>query len=289
MPQIISTEPLAQLLRSIAHQERTGILRVEQLGERQAGRGELYFEKGHLTHAYCGQETGRTAVRHINEWKHIICSFHSISKPLPAMTRILNPSRERTEEKPLAPIQFAKVPQTENLRPAAASMLTGHPESGKNRSTQTHEKHIQALKEPQTEVIPSTHLNLIPPLTESNQPLALHREQSEASTPPTHHTRRRSAQTDLPEQELPPRLSPTPYPPEEERLPGRAAIFKARSMAATSRTIQCMTRRERIIFILLDGRRTIQDIARLTHQPESEVEQTLVHLTKSGYTQYIQG
>jgi DNA-binding IclR family transcriptional regulator len=50
-----------------------------------------------------------------------------------------------------------------------------------------------------------------------------------------------------------------------------------------------MERRERIVFILLDGRRTIQDIARLTHQPESDVEEILVQLTQDRYTQYIQG
>lgn len=60
-------------------------------------------------------------------------------------------------------------------------------------------------------------------------------------------------------------------------------------MIATTQVIQQMERRERIIFILLDGRRTIQDIARLTHQPEYDVEQTLVRLTRVGFTQYIRG
>lgn len=60
-------------------------------------------------------------------------------------------------------------------------------------------------------------------------------------------------------------------------------------MAATARAIEHMERRERIIFILLDGRRTIQDIARLIHQPESEVEHILLHLTQHGYTHYLQG
>jgi hypothetical protein len=50
-----------------------------------------------------------------------------------------------------------------------------------------------------------------------------------------------------------------------------------------------MERRARIVFILLDGRRTIQDIARLTHQAEYEVEQILIDLTKRGYTHYLCG
>ena len=60
-------------------------------------------------------------------------------------------------------------------------------------------------------------------------------------------------------------------------------------MIATAQAIQRMERRERIVFILLDGRRTIQDIARLTHQAEYDVEQILVYLTRTGYTQYVRG
>jgi hypothetical protein len=276
MPQIISTEPLAQILRSIALQERTGILRIEQLGERQAGRGELYFEKGRLTRAYCGQETGRTAVRQISAWKQITCAFHSISKPLPATTHILNPSRARTENKPPVRTQFA-----------AVSRQTAHFKSGKNGPADTQE----GLYEPETEAIPSARLHLNTSPAGGMQLPVLHGEEGEAGMPPTRGTRTLQHWPTHKEAALH-HLPPTPHPTSLSggtTLPGRTAIFKARSMVTTARAIQCMQRRERIIFILLDGRRTIQDIARLIHQPEAEVEQTLVHLTNSGYIQYIQG
>jgi hypothetical protein len=249
MPQTITTEPLAQMLKSIAHQERTGILRVEQLGERNAGRGELYFEKGRLIRAYCGQETGKAAVQHISGWKQITCSFHGISRPLPITTRILTPSRERTEEKPPAHPPHSRRSRTENLSPTSELVATEHLEGAKSRPEGMTEKQTRNLRRWTTHPDPA------------GQAIPRH--------PP--HT---------------PRLDPLPG---EEALPGRTAIFKARPMVATAQTIQRLQRRERITFILLDGRRTIQDIARLTHQPESEVEQTLVHLAKSGYVQYIQG
>jgi len=272
MPQISATEPLAQMLRSIALQERTGILRIAQLGERHMGRGELYFEKGHLIRAYCGQETGRAAVRQISTWKHITCAFHSVSKPLPAVTRMLSPMQDSRAEQPLAGLQFASVPHTEDLRPAAASVLSIHRKRSKRRPADQPEQRPAASDTPPTTVITTTPMQLTPLPARDRRLSVLYRESPA-------------------EQELPfPPHTPRPASlSEEQGLPGRNAIFKACSMVATARTIEGMERRERIVFILLDGRRTIQDIARLIHQPESEVERILVHLTSSGYTQYIQG
>lgn len=295
MPQIISTEPLAQMLKSIALQERTGILRIEQLGERNAGRGELYFEKGRLIRAYCGQEMGETAVRHISEWKQITCSFHSISKPFPAPTRILTPSRERTEEKSRTRPFSTTVPRTENLILVSELAVTEHLRGVEGRPGNRSEKLAHPPGARETEAVPSAQLRSAAPTT--NQPLVLHGEKLEEYTPgqpprAARDLRRWTTHVNPAKQEMPcrpphtPRLGPLPG---EEGLPGRTAIFKARAMIATTQAIRHMERRERIIFILLDGRRTVQDIARLTHQPEAEVEQTLVHLTKSGYTQYIQG
>jgi hypothetical protein len=56
-----------------------------------------------------------------------------------------------------------------------------------------------------------------------------------------------------------------------------------------AKAIHQMERHARVVFILLDGKRTIQDIARLTHRAEHEVEQILVDLTQRGYTQYLCG
>jgi predicted transcriptional regulator len=50
-----------------------------------------------------------------------------------------------------------------------------------------------------------------------------------------------------------------------------------------------MERHARLVSILLDGRRTIQDIAHLIHRSEAEVEHVLVDLTQRGYTTYVSG
>jgi len=50
-----------------------------------------------------------------------------------------------------------------------------------------------------------------------------------------------------------------------------------------------LERRERIIFALLDGRRTLKDIARLTHQTDVAVARVLAKLLAHGYIEHLQG
>ena len=65
------------------------------------------------------------------------------------------------------------------------------------------------------------------------------------------------------------------------------AIFRARTTAIPSEVLQKKDRGNRRVIILLDGRRTIQDITRLLHKSELEVAQVLVRLLKSGYIDYM--
>jgi len=65
------------------------------------------------------------------------------------------------------------------------------------------------------------------------------------------------------------------------------AIFQARPSAVISRMLEQMDRQDRRVLILLDGRRTIQDITRLLHKSEVEVAQVLVHLLKNGHIDYM--
>ncbi len=67
---------------------------------------------------------------------------------------------------------------------------------------------------------------------------------------------------------------------------GANAIFRALPIATMSQTMERMQRRERIVLILLDGKRTIRDVARLVHRSELDVARTVVHLLKSGYIEY---
>jgi len=86
-----------------------------------------------------------------------------------------------------------------------------------------------------------------------------------------------------------PQSIPAPIEALEATPPGRNAIFRTRLSTATPSTMKRLERRERIVFALLDGRRNVQHIARLTHLTELTVAHILVQLFQQGYIEYIQG
>jgi hypothetical protein len=53
------------------------------------------------------------------------------------------------------------------------------------------------------------------------------------------------------------------------------SIFRVRPGVATRRIIYQLDRRERLVFLLLDGKRTIHEVARLIHRRESDVAHVL--------------
>jgi hypothetical protein len=68
---------------------------------------------------------------------------------------------------------------------------------------------------------------------------------------------------------------------------GPHAIFRARSLAKTPNILSQIERRERVILLLMDGTRTLQDVARLTRRHELEVAWILVHLLERGYIEFL--
>lgn len=295
MPQTISTEPLAQMLKSIALQNRTGMLRIEQLGERNAEQGEIYFENGRPLRAQAGQERGKAALQRINAWKQVTCSFHGMSRPFPPDTHSLaGVSKQKASEKLLP----AGVPETEKLSRMPESVVTESLKGVNSKSAPSQRSVTQVLAAQQATGMTVEHIRTVSTSTQANQPLILHGATLEEYTPEQPARPSRAIQRwtthigPYPQAvEMPPKPPVTPRMDPlsgEDVLPGRMAIFKART-AVSPQALKDMERRERIVFILLDGRRTIQDIARLTHQPESDVEEILVQLTQDRYTQYIQG
>lgn len=74
---------------------------------------------------------------------------------------------------------------------------------------------------------------------------------------------------------------------EEMAKLGVYAVFQARPVATTRTMLSLMDRRDRIVLILLDGKRTLQDVARLTHHSELEVAHILVRFLKCGYIEFL--
>lgn len=68
---------------------------------------------------------------------------------------------------------------------------------------------------------------------------------------------------------------------------GVNAVFRALSWATDQNIIYQMERRDRVVFLLLDGKRSIQDIAHLINRNELDIARTLVRLLKSCYIEPV--
>lgn len=74
----------------------------------------------------------------------------------------------------------------------------------------------------------------------------------------------------------------------QERAFGTAVVFRvAAGQLATSLASQ-LPRRERWILLLIDGRRSVAQVARLTQRSELDVASTLVKFLHRGYIELVQ-
>lgn len=83
---------------------------------------------------------------------------------------------------------------------------------------------------------------------------------------------------------------PSQAPREESEIMaqrGSEAIFQTRQIATMPHILMYLERRDRAILLLLDGRRTLRDVARLTRRHELEVARTLAWLLKRGYIEFL--
>ncbi len=65
----ISTERLVHVLRSIALKQQTGRLSIEQFGELESEKGEIFFVHGETVFTRTGQEVGEAALSRMMNWR----------------------------------------------------------------------------------------------------------------------------------------------------------------------------------------------------------------------------
>jgi hypothetical protein len=82
-------------------------------------------------------------------------------------------------------------------------------------------------------------------------------------------------------------ISSHPVQTEEMAQVGIYAKFQARIEALNPTQLSQLERRDRIVLLLLDGRRTLHDIARLTHREGPDIARSLVRLLASGYAEFL--
>ncbi len=73
----------------------------------------------------------------------------------------------------------------------------------------------------------------------------------------------------------------------QERAFGASAVFQVISGTPTTTLASQLPRRERWVLLLLDGRRTVADLARLTQRSELDIASTLARFFQWGYIEPI--
>ncbi len=66
------------------------------------------------------------------------------------------------------------------------------------------------------------------------------------------------------------------------------SLFRAKFEEIGQTRLRQMERRDRVVLLLLDGRRTLRDVARLIHRGERDVALTLVRLLRRGYIEFLE-
>ena len=78
-----------------------------------------------------------------------------------------------------------------------------------------------------------------------------------------------------------------PVQTEEMAQVGIYARFRARIEVLNPTQLGQLERRDRVVLLLLDGRRTLHDVARLTHREGPDIARSLVRLLASGYAEFL--
>jgi len=73
----------------------------------------------------------------------------------------------------------------------------------------------------------------------------------------------------------------------QERAFGASAVFQVVSGTPTTTFASRLPRRERWVLLLLDGRRTVADLAHLTQRSELDVAYSLARFLQWGYIEPI--
>lgn len=69
----------------------------------------------------------------------------------------------------------------------------------------------------------------------------------------------------------------------QERAPGASAVFRVAPGQLANSLASQLPRRERWVLLLIDGRRSVADLARLTQRGELDITYTLARFLQWGY------
>ena len=289
----ISTERLVNVLQSIALKQQTGCLTVaREQGQMQgAEKGNIFFERGDTVFALTAQESGETALHHMLNWKHVSCTFIEGMRYMPeesagsfgSTRRITRDLSDDTSSSRLSRSSSSSQPaQTLNMRRLSAIKAA--------EGRQTPPIGIPALPKnlsatPPVEMV-ETHL--LPAINLADIPTPLPPEIPLHDPPTVQCTMFPQRDTDKGEQIIRSDQKSDFAGYEYADVPmGVTSIFRALPSATAPDVLSRMDRRERVVLLLLNGKRTLHDVAILVHRREVDVARTVVRLLKQRYVEHI--
>lgn len=278
----ISTERLVNALQSIALKQQTGCLTIiredtQRGSEYPQGveKGNIFFERGDTVFALTGQESGETALFRMLKWKHISCTF----------TEGMRHTPERNTHERLS----GQVPVPHVLHRLDILRLSSM-KAQEHRQTPPIGMPALPVSIPAQMPIEMVETQLLPALNLADIPVPTPPEMALPGTPSVQSTTVFQRDTGKHEQITPcdPASQESHESQESHTVPiGVTAIFRALPCATAPIILSRMERRERVVLLLLNGKRTLHDVAMLVHHSETDVARTLVRLLNQRYIEYI--
>lgn len=246
----ITTERLVNILHSIALKQQTGRLSVEHVSERGREKGEIFFVQGNTVFAHTAHVSGETALFNMLHWQELTTIFFDGEQVSAGIGR-------------------------GNVQPHSLESRTTQSAHGSHNFSSRPALPIEMEETRQT---PAIGMPIIPKTLRSvpaHVPAVAPQPQGQVD--------RASRAVTMPS------LPQLPQTQGGNAQPGMNAIFRALPLASVPKIINHMDRKDRIVFLLLDGKRSLDTIKRMVHRSELDIAHSLVRLLKQGYIEYIQG
>lgn len=287
----ISTERLVNVLQSIALKQQTGCLSIARehtpgnKREHTQGieKGNIFFERGDTVFALAGQESGETALFRMLKWKNVSYTF----------TEGMRYTPERNATGSL----LSLAPQVPQVLHKLDILRLSSMKAAENR--QTPPIGMPALSEVMPVQLPTEMIEtqLLPAINLAEIPVPMPPDMALPGTPSVQSAvfSQRDARDAWDARDTGKHEQVAPCDREHHEgheshaIPmGVTSIFRALPCATTPVVLSRMERRERVVLLLLNGKRTLRDVAGLIHYNEVDVARTLVRLLKQRYIEYIE-
>lgn len=281
----VVTSRLGNILQMITLAHQTGILRVIRGQGATREMGQIRFIGGEPVSALLGQLTGEAALGVLNNWGECYYAFDEVSVADVAATSLPRPSiGEGTSPSYPQYSQYPQYPQYPgaNSGPFGGDTTFGPPADPfdpANPSTPPYRPEVASLP---------SRPSRTSPLSEAAWPIYSYQDSGLFSSSGGQPA---ASGPVVPQPSFVPPSQYTPSMPAWEPVQGAPgqAVSTTLLTAVPQRTALAeqveqlpLDRRERMVLLLVDGQRTVADLARLTRRAEAEVQAVLTHLELLG-------